>query len=146
MGGQRHAPTALPPGKTRYTLYRRLGGPQGRFGRVRNSPPRGFDPRTVQPVAIRYIDCAIPPTHHTHTYILHRPNHNLVCFHQHVQAKAEYSPATLLPTASTVPLALQCTVLCCYMVSVPRRIKMDLFHQQRNERREFLKNRCISLS
>jgi len=30
MGGQRHAPAALPPGKTRYALYRRLGGPQGR--------------------------------------------------------------------------------------------------------------------
>jgi hypothetical protein len=33
-------------------LYRRLGGPQGRPGRVRKiSPPPGFDPRTVQPVA-----------------------------------------------------------------------------------------------
>ena len=29
VGGQRHAPAALPPGKTRYPLYRRLGGPQG---------------------------------------------------------------------------------------------------------------------
>ena len=27
VGGQRHAPAALPPGKTRYPLYRRLGGP-----------------------------------------------------------------------------------------------------------------------
>jgi len=28
---------------------------------VRNtSPPPGFDPRTVQPVASRYTDCAIP--------------------------------------------------------------------------------------
>jgi hypothetical protein len=25
------------------------------------SPPPGFDPRTVQPVASRYIDCATPP-------------------------------------------------------------------------------------
>jgi hypothetical protein len=34
---------SLPPGKTRYTLYRRLGGPQGRSGRVRKiSPPAGF--------------------------------------------------------------------------------------------------------
>ena len=54
--GQRHAPAALPPGKTR-----RLGGPQGHFGRVRKiSPSPGFDPRTVPPVAIRYTDCAIP--------------------------------------------------------------------------------------
>ena len=44
-------------GKTRYPLYRRLGGPQGRSGQVRNiSPPPGFDPRTVQPVASRYTD------------------------------------------------------------------------------------------
>ena len=46
---------SLPPGKTRYPLYRRLGGPQGRCGQVRKiSPPQGFDPRTVQPVASRY--------------------------------------------------------------------------------------------
>ena len=38
---------SLPPGKTRYPLYRRLGGPQGRCGQVRKiSPPPGFDPRT----------------------------------------------------------------------------------------------------
>ena len=61
IGGQHQAPAALPPVKTRYPLYRRLGGPQGRSGRVRNiSPPSGFDPRTVQPVASRYIDWAIP--------------------------------------------------------------------------------------
>ena len=43
MGGQGHAPAALPPGKTRYPLYRRLGGPQGRSGRVRKiSPPTGI--------------------------------------------------------------------------------------------------------
>ena len=30
VGGQRHALAALHPGKTRYPLYRRLGGPQGR--------------------------------------------------------------------------------------------------------------------
>ena len=61
MGGQRHAPAALPPGKTQYPLYRRLGGPQGRSGRVRKiSPPQGFDPRTVQPEASRYTDWAIP--------------------------------------------------------------------------------------
>ena len=48
VGGQRHAPAALPPGKTRYPLYRRLGGHQGRSGRMREispPPPQGFDPR-----------------------------------------------------------------------------------------------------
>ena len=40
VGGQHHAPAALPKGKTRYPLHRRLGGPQGRSGRVRKiSPP-----------------------------------------------------------------------------------------------------------
>jgi hypothetical protein len=52
MGGQRHASAALAPGKTRYPLYGRLGGPQRRSGQVRKiSPPPGFDSRTVQPVA-----------------------------------------------------------------------------------------------
>ena len=61
VGDHRHAPAALPPGKTRYPLYRRLAGPQGRSGRVRNiSPTPRFDPRTVQPVASRYTDWAIP--------------------------------------------------------------------------------------
>jgi hypothetical protein len=42
---------SLPPGKTRYPIYSRLGGPQGRSGHVRKiSPPPGFYPRTVQPV------------------------------------------------------------------------------------------------
>ena len=54
-------PAALPPGKTRYPLYRRLGRPRGRSGRVRKIwPTPGFDPQTVQPVASRYTDWAIP--------------------------------------------------------------------------------------
>jgi hypothetical protein len=62
VGGQHHAPAALPPGKTRYPLYSRLGGPHGRSGGVRKiSPPSGFDPRTVQPVVSRYTDRATGP-------------------------------------------------------------------------------------
>ena len=54
---------SLPPGKTRYPLYRRLVGPQGRSGQVRKiSPPPGFDRRTVQPVASRYTNYATRPT------------------------------------------------------------------------------------
>ena len=30
VGGQRHALASLPTGKTRYSLYSRMGGPQGR--------------------------------------------------------------------------------------------------------------------
>ena len=55
VGGQRHAPAALPPGNNWYPLYRRLGGTQGRFVRVRKiSSPPGFDHRTVQPVVNSY--------------------------------------------------------------------------------------------
>jgi hypothetical protein len=44
-------------------LYRRLGGPQGRSGQVQKiSPPLGFDPRTVQPLASRYTNYATQPT------------------------------------------------------------------------------------
>ena len=57
VGGQRHAPAALPPGMTRYPLYRKAGWAQGRSGRVwKISPPPGFDPRTVQSVTSRYTD------------------------------------------------------------------------------------------
>ena len=41
----------LPPGKTRYRFYRKLGGPQGRFGREEHFVPTGIRSRTVQPVA-----------------------------------------------------------------------------------------------
>jgi hypothetical protein len=42
-GSASHPGGFLPPGKTRYSLYRRLGGPQGRSGQVRKiSPPTGI--------------------------------------------------------------------------------------------------------
>jgi hypothetical protein len=41
VGGQNHAPTALPPKKTRYLLYGKLGGPQGQSGEVASRPRRG---------------------------------------------------------------------------------------------------------
>jgi hypothetical protein len=70
VGGQRHAPAALPPGKTRNLLYRRLGELQGWSGRVRKiSLPPGFDPRTVQPVASPYTDSAIPARLKIHVVI-----------------------------------------------------------------------------
>jgi hypothetical protein len=63
VDGQRHAPAALPPGKTRFQLYRRLGGPQGRSGRLwKISPLPEFEHRNFQPVANRYTDWATKPT------------------------------------------------------------------------------------
>ena len=46
----------LHPGKTRYPFYRRLGGPQGRFGRAEILVPTVIRFRTVQHVVIRYTD------------------------------------------------------------------------------------------
>jgi hypothetical protein len=63
VGGQHHAPAALPPLETRYALYRRLGGRRGRSGRVRKiSPTPGFDLRKEHPVASRYTDWAVAAT------------------------------------------------------------------------------------
>ena len=41
----------LPRVKTQYTFYRRLGGPQGRYGRAENLVPTGIQTRIFQPVA-----------------------------------------------------------------------------------------------
>ena len=57
---------SLPPGWTRYPLYRSLGGPQGRSGQVRKiSPPPGFDPR---PARIQSLYRLSYPTHHVWSY------------------------------------------------------------------------------
>jgi hypothetical protein len=56
VGGRLHATTSLPTGKSWYSLYRRLGCPQGWSGLdgYGKSPPRGFDTQTIQPVASHY--------------------------------------------------------------------------------------------
>jgi hypothetical protein len=62
MGGQHHSLVTLPPGKTRYPFYRRVGGPWGRSGGARKiSPPPGFDPpdrraRSESPYRLSYPD------------------------------------------------------------------------------------------
>ena len=78
VGGQHHATADLPPGKTRYLLYRKLGGPQLWSGQVRKiSLSPGLDPRTFQPVACRYTDYATPASledHSVDTYLVHVRN------------------------------------------------------------------------
>jgi hypothetical protein len=54
---------SLPPGKSRYPLYRRIGGPQGRSGRTENLAPTG----------IRSPD---RPAHCQSLYRLRYPAHN----------------------------------------------------------------------
>jgi len=82
VGGQCHAPTSLPPEKSRFPLCRWLGGPQGRSGRVRKILPEPrFAPRTIQPVASCYTDFAIPgiepyPTVSTNSAFTHKLSEN----------------------------------------------------------------------
>jgi len=70
MGWLTPRPGRFTPGKTPHPLYRRLGGSQGRVRII--SPPPGLDPRTVQPVASRYTDWAIPPPppHYLFTFLI----------------------------------------------------------------------------
>ena len=60
----------LPPGKTRYPLYRRLGGPQGRSGCAENLVPIGIRSRTVQVVVSRYTDWTSRPTPLACTWVI----------------------------------------------------------------------------
>ena len=57
----RHGRT-LPPGKTRYPFYGRMGGPQGRSGLAVNLVPTGIRSRTVQTIVSRYTDWATRST------------------------------------------------------------------------------------
>ena len=51
---------SLPPGKTRYPLYRRLGGPQGQPGQAENIAPPGFDSQTIQPLVAMLTELPSP--------------------------------------------------------------------------------------
>jgi len=61
-GSASHPGCSLPLGKTRYPLYRRLGGPQGRSGQVRKISP---------PIGIRSLD---RPARRQSLYRLHYPD------------------------------------------------------------------------
>jgi hypothetical protein len=57
--GQRHAPTALYPGKDPVPVVEEAEWATGSvWTGAENLAPPGFDPRTVQPVASRYTDYA----------------------------------------------------------------------------------------
>ena len=58
----------LPPGKTRYPFYRRMGGHQGRSGRVENLVPTGIRSQTFQSVVSCYTDWATGPTRYIVIY------------------------------------------------------------------------------
>ena len=57
VGGQRHDPAAIPPGMTRYPLYRRLGGSPGPvWTGVENIAFTGIRSSDLPALASRYID------------------------------------------------------------------------------------------
>ena len=66
----------LPPEKTRYSLYRRLGGTQGRFGRAENHAPPGFDPPNRPARCQSLYRLTYPLRTHTHT---HTHTHTYIC-------------------------------------------------------------------
>ena len=96
----------LPPGKTRYTLYRRLGGPQGRSGRAENLVPTGIRSRTVQPVAESLYRLSYPA---------HRDYLSNYCkgkgqFHPgtgHEGPEWEYTCSSTLSLTSTIRVGVQ---------------------------------------
>ena len=98
VGCQRHVPAALLPGKTRYPLCGRLGGPQGPSAGLRKiPPPPGFYPRAVQSVASRYIDWTVPaPLDSVHFEFIHRSGtvvgrNTLVLYNQHSELRKSTS-------------------------------------------------------
>jgi len=54
VGGQHHAPIAVPPENTHYSLYQRLAGPRLVCKGSANLSPVGFDPQSVWLVASCY--------------------------------------------------------------------------------------------
>ena len=86
VGGQLHVPAPLPPGKTRYPLYGRLGGPQSRFGQVRKishstrirSPDRSPPSQSLQ--GLQGGSPRMRPFHCTYVVIHHK-----YWFYEHVQ-------------------------------------------------------------
>ena len=65
VGGQHHAPAALPSGKVPVPIVQEAGWAPGPVwtGVENLAPPPGFDPRTVQPVASRYTDWTVAAPH-----------------------------------------------------------------------------------
>ena len=58
----------LPPGKTRYLFYKRLGEPQGRSGLAENLVPTGIRSRSVLPVAASLYLLSYP-AHRMHSTV-----------------------------------------------------------------------------
>ena len=123
VGGQRHVPAALPPGKTRYPLYRRLGKLQGRSW---------TGAENLAPTGIRSPD---RPAHSESLYGLSYPLFELYttelkrCTHTKIQIlHARYSMRTHTAKRPFVWLELpSCSVLLNYKSYYTRLYLFPLF-------------------
>ena len=85
--GHHHAPAALPPGKNRYQLYKRLGGPRGWSRRVRKiAPHRDLIPGTsARSESLYLLSCRGPYDTIVHIYIyIHALHHHKPLFICHI--------------------------------------------------------------
>jgi len=96
----------LPPGKTRYPFYRRVGESQGRSGRAENLVPTGIQSRTVEALAQSLYQLSyrahkslcrqseiiffIQPSAENH------PCHNYTCPHNNTYTYPTHQPNYLL--------------------------------------------------
>jgi hypothetical protein len=87
-------PRSLYP-RERPGTYRRRGGRSGRVRKI--SPPPGFDPRTVQPVASHYTDWAIP----AHMYFI-----CTIHFSECYSLRDNYTAASKRPRSFTLCLRI----------------------------------------
>jgi hypothetical protein len=103
VGGNRRTPAALPSGKTRSPIYMRLGGPQGRSGRMRKiSSQPVLDPKTALPLSNLYTDWAfLAQNYYVFIYIYIIYTYGIICTHTHTHTHTHlyiyaYDPCRLL--------------------------------------------------
>ena len=65
MSGQQHPPAALPPGKTRYPFYGRLGGPQGLSGQAEISEFHSIYYKNLSTDPWELVAAQFEPARHT---------------------------------------------------------------------------------
>jgi hypothetical protein len=127
VGGQRHAPAALHPGKEPVPILGGWVGPRaGLEGCGKSRLPTGFERRTVQPVASRYTDWDIPA--HDTTPIVPRnvAGHYLALlsstseYHNRFPSRPTSCLSTTFPVVhvTTSQMPSQSKISCIYLVSL----------------------------
>jgi hypothetical protein len=105
VGGQCHAPAALPPGKTRYPLYMRLGAPRvGLDGLGKSRPPPTVIRSPDRPARSESLHRLSYPGPHIHEY-------NKLHYHSISDTKKPQPPI------AGVPLNFRCSSKVCHYTS-----------------------------